>query len=142
MQRYKTLNNEWYFIVISKEQKRLGTISIYPHEILIPHWNNQKNIDSDNLKAIGIGRWIMSDEASYVEVLESVCIAKRILFMDFLVDFEPFIAHKDNLKVLQFHKRWGARIVGSSGDLQLLELHRDDYLKNKIKFENMLKEGE
>ena len=141
MQRYKTLRDEWYFIVVSKKQKRLGTISIYPNEILLPHWINQNNIDSDNLKAIGAGRWIMSDEASYLEVLESVCLVKKILFLDFLVDFEPFTVHKDNLKVLQFHKRWGANIVGNSGDLQLLELSRNDYLKNKDKFENMLKEG-
>lgn len=171
MRRYKTLDNEWYYIIEravknpvrqdelppkSLKQSRndltvqscmseaIGVISIYPNNVLPQdsdirmRWLMQHNIIRDRAKAISSGRWIMSEKADYLQVLESVYMIRNILFCEFGIDFEPFTVKNINKKVLSFHKQWGAQVVHEENELLFLELSKENFLKNKIKFEKIL----
>lgn len=137
MKHYKTLSDEWYYIVESKEGEPLGTQSIYPYPMLHPHWISEQNPSKGIL---GPGRWLMKDGLSPLIGLESDYLIKKLFFEDFNMAIEPMMIHENNTNVLSFHMKWGAKIIGWSEEEKhhLLELSKDDYEKNKPNFERML----
>ena len=60
------------------------------------------------------------------------------IIFEFGIDFEPFTVKNINKKVLSFHKQWGAQVVHEENELLFLELSKENFLKNKIKFEKIL----
>ena len=139
--RYKTLHNEWYYIVERKDGTPLGTNSIYPYPIFTEQWKDTKGYAKDDSQGmLSPGRWVMSDEANVLESLESDYLIKKIFFTNFPYDFAAQIVHKDNTKVLNFHKSWGSVEIGFEDSINhiMLNFYKKDFLKNKSKFERML----
>lgn len=122
IKKYKTLNDEWYFIIESKDGRQLGTICIY---------DIQGN-------SFGSGRWLMSDEATSQEVTEGELLMKNYGFN--LLGFENmhFDVKKDNKKVLRFHKLWQSKIVKEDDFEYFFTLSKKDFDEAKSKIEEYL----
>lgn len=141
IKHYKTLQNEWYYIVERKDGTPLGTNSIYPYPIFTEQWKDTKGyVIDDSQGMLSPGRWVMSDESSVLESLESDYLIKKLFFEHFPYDFAAQIVHKDNTRVLNFHKNWGSVEIGfeDSIDHIMLNFYKENFLKNKSKFERML----
>lgn len=134
MKRYKTLENEWYYIIENKQGKSLGTNSIYPYPKYDEWTSNYQNF------TLGTGRWLTSNETNSFESIESDILIKQVFFEEFNLDFTPMMIHKDNISVLKFHQNWGAQIIGFCDKEQqhLLILTKENYIKNKNKFSNYI----
>lgn len=148
MHNYKTLEDEWYFIIEDKSGSLLGTISAYPYPAFCPRWA-KKEIGTparlDNVKGImGTGRWLMIDNKNPMLAIESDSLIKKFLFEhlhdSFNCSIAPMIIHKNNTSVIKYQMKWGASTVGWIESLQhhMLELTREDYFKNKVYFEGII----
>lgn len=131
MKKYKDIDNEWYFIVESLDGIPIGTHSVHKQPELLEAWKG---------KNLGIGRWIMSSNATIVNTIESDYIVKKFAFEKLHINPLPMIVHKDNSSVLKFHQKWGAMIVGYSEEIQhyLLELKQDTFNSNFYLFKKYL----
>lgn len=137
MLRYKTLENEWYFIIENKKGEPIGTNSVYPYPRITKCWYDEKN---DKLGILGPGRWLLKDGLIPFESIESDLLIKKFCF-DFLkLSFLPMMIHEDNKTVLDFHKKWGAKIFDYDEELKhyLLNLEKSDYDKNLVYFNRFL----
>lgn len=134
MKRYKTLENEWYYIIENKYGEPLGTDSICIQNKYDVWKNNYGN------HILGTGRWLMSNNANSLESIETDFLVKKIFFEDFNMEYMPMMTHKDNKNVLSLHKNYGAQIVGFCDKEQqfLLILTKENYIKNKNKFTNYI----
>lgn len=115
---YKTLDNEWYFIIENKESKPIGTYRIY-------------NLKEDSFS---IGSWLMVNGVSVFEMLEGEYLAKSFAFKTTGFNKFHFEVRKENKKVIRFHKMLGAKIVGENDIDYFFECTKEDYLKNIRKF--------
>lgn len=142
MKRYKTLDNEWYFIVEDKTGEPIGTISIYPYPVYIEGWLDEEASKhyKKEVGVLGTGRWLMKSGLNPLWGIESDALVKDFFFNVLNLPFIPMIIHKDNNSVLNFQQKWGTRIIGWREDIShhMLELTREDYLKNKHFFERMV----
>lgn len=125
IQRVRSLNNEWYFIIENKEQKPLGTYRIY-------------DLRSDSFC---IGSWIMIDGCSYYETIEGEYLVKMFGFEKTGFNKFHFDVRKENQKVLRFHKLMGAKQIGETEQDILFECTKNDYLKNVRKILNFVEIG-
>ena len=64
LKRYKTLDNEWYFIIENKQHEPLGTIRIY-------------NVQDNRYTP---GSWLMKDGCSLAETFEGMLLADQTAF--------------------------------------------------------------
>jgi hypothetical protein len=136
MKNYKTLDNEWYFIIEDKEKAPIGTICIYQYPLLRDTWINPEN----NKCFLGVGRWLMKTGALPMEGSEGDYLAKKFFFETLKQCFHPMYIHEQNTTVFNFQKKWGAKVVGWNEEIKhhLLELRKEDYEKNKQYFERFL----
>lgn len=116
IKHYKTLDNEWYFIIENKENKPIGTYRIY-------------DLKQDSFS---IGSWLMVDKANPFEVIEGEYLAKCFAFNTTGFNKFHFTVMKENKKVIRFHKMLGAQIVGEDDIEYFFECTKDVYL-SKIK---------
>lgn len=119
---YKTLNNEWYFIIENKKGKPLGTVRIY-------------NVNPPNFTG---GSWLMVKDALPEETIEGDLILKEYAFNVLGFEKSCFDVRKENKKVIRYHQMCGARIVGENEIDYFFELTKKDYENIKEKLNNML----
>lgn len=124
LKRYKQLENEWYFIIENKKHEPLGTVRIY-------------NIDYSTNEYTG-GSWLMNDNSSATEVLESNLLLKEFAFQTLKFNKEKFDVRKKNIKVIRFHLLCGAEIVGEDESNYYFELTKERHLKRKEKLFSLL----
>lgn len=117
LKRYKTLTNEWYFISEDKQKKSLGTIRIYGIKGTV--WTS--------------GSWLMTDEASPNQSIETEQLCKQFAFDELGMELLRFDVRKGNKKVLRYHQLCGSKIVAENDLDYFFELTKEDYLKNKNK---------
>lgn len=113
---YKTLDNEWYFIIEDKNCKPIGTYRIY-------------DLKKDSFC---IGSWLMVEAATPEQVIEGEYLVKMFAFEKTGFDKFHFDVRKENKKVIRFHKMLGAKIVDENDIDYFFECTKEDYLK-KIK---------
>ncbi len=120
--RYKTLDDEYYFIIERKNGQPVGTICLYDlHETRCTP-----------------GSWLASDEATPAEVLESDLLLKRFAF-DYLGMQELYFdVRKRNKSVVKHHRNWGSEIVGENEVDYFFALDKGTYETNKAKFLKLL----
>ncbi len=118
IKKYKTLDNEYYFIIENKSHKPLGTIRIY-------------DITEDSFTG---GSWLMIDGAEPWEVIEGESLMKKFGFITLGFNKCVFDVRKENKKVVRYHKLTGAKIVGENDIDYFFECYKDDYLTNIKKF--------
>lgn len=142
MKRYKTLDNDWYFIIEDKNGASIGTNAVYPYPIFTENWRDKvASIHyNEEVGVMGTGRWLMVNNLNPVMGMESDILIKDFFFNVLNLPFTPMLIHKENLSVLKFHQTWGAKIIGWREDIKqhMLELTKEDYLKTKTVFERMV----
>ena len=93
--RYKGLNDEYYFIIESKDGKPLGTIRMY-------------EMSEDDFVS---GSWLMVDDALVQEVLDGNFLMLNFALNALKYKKFHFDVRKANKKVVSFHKAMGAVVV-------------------------------
>ena len=122
IRRYKSLKDEWYFLIENKKGEKLGVISIY-------------DLKPDSF---GSGRWLMSDNASPQEVIEGELLMKNYGFNVLGYPQMHFDVLKGNRKVLNFHRLWNSTPVYENEQEIFFILTKENFEKNRIKIEGML----
>lgn len=123
IKHYKTLDNEWYFIIEDKRHVSLGTVRIY-------------DIVGDSFCW---GSWLLIDGLSPVIALESALLIYEYAFYSLKFSNVHFDVRKGNVKVQRFHESFGAQRVGET-DLDIFYTYtKSDYEKIKDKFFKMAK---
>jgi len=130
--KYKSLENEWYFIIENKKEEPLGTIRIYPYPDYpkYPEYSEAGNL--------GTGSWLMKDGSSPLESIESDYLVKEFFFNVLNINFTPMEINKENKTVIVFQNKWGNKMIGDIGHSYTFRLYKDDYLKNKSYFNKFL----
>ena len=117
LKKYKTLDNEWYFIIENKQDKPIGTYRIY---------DLKEN-------SFCIGSWLMINGAKIEEVIEGDYLAKNYGFAALGFSKIHFDVRKDNIKVVRYHKMYGAKIVDENDIDYFLELTKKDFKDSEKK---------
>ncbi len=106
---------EYYFIICLKEDNLpIGTVRIYDLKI------------SPN--SFCWGSWILNYNKTRYAALESALLIYDFAFDQLGFDQCHMDIRKDNLKVIDFHKRFGVEIVGET-DLDLLGVYKKENFK-------------
>ena len=122
LKRYKTLDNEWYFIIENKRHEPLGTTRIY-------------NVCGNQYTS---GSWLMKDGSLPEETLEGSLLAREIAFEKLGFEKDCFDVCKGNKKVIRYHQIWGAKIIGENNEEFLYEYTKSSYLSVKNKLYEMI----
>ena len=116
-------NGEYYFIIEDKTSGRLGTVRIY-------------DIIEDDFSW---GSWIIINDAPYYAGVESALLIYETAFYSLGFKKSHFEVRKENLKVVDFHKRMGA-IIKSEDDLNYYFSYSiESYESVKYKYKKFLK---
>ncbi|TLD81161.1 hypothetical protein LS70_008510 [Helicobacter sp. MIT 11-5569] len=133
MERYKSLDNEWYFVIEDKQGKPIGLNSIYP--------TYNTFVIENNLAFYEFGRWIMQDGVNFLQSLESDFLVKKTFYESLnLDDKNVFTLYPANTQVLDFHLKAGAVDIGfdEKEKLKVLMLTREAYEQSKKKVFSLL----
>ncbi len=122
LKRYKTLDNEWYFIIENKRHEPLGTTRIY-------------NVCGNQYTS---GSWLMKDGSLPEETLEGALLTGQMAYEVLGFEKDCFDVRKGNKKVIRFHLSGGAKIVGEDEDNYYFEKTKENYLKIKPLYYAML----
>lgn len=118
IRQYKTLDNEWYFIIENKNSKSIGSYRLY-------------DLKEDSF---GIGSWIMINGVGMYEAIEGEFLARKFGFDVLGFNKLHFDVRKQNKKVVTFHKNMGAKIVAENEIDYFFECTKEDYLRKVKKF--------
>jgi RimJ/RimL family protein N-acetyltransferase len=90
---------EYYFIILNNStNERMGTVRLYD-------FKNEKS-------SFSWGSWILNASKTRYAAVESAMLVYQIGFKDLGFRACHFEVRKENLGVIQFHKRLGAEIIG------------------------------
>ena len=120
--RYLTLDNEWYFIVENKQHTPLGTVRIY---------------DVQGTQYTG-GSWLMKEGSTPAEVIEGSLLLRNYAFNVLGFEKDYYDVRKGNKKVLRYHKICGAKIVDENDIDCFFELTKEEFNKKKSQLLAML----
>ena len=95
IERYHQSFTDYYFIICDWQARALGTVRIY-------------NIKGDSFSW---GSWILSADTPTTAAIESALLLYDFAFYSLHYKYSHFDVRKDNLRVVEFHKRFGALIT-------------------------------
>lgn len=119
---YQASLTDYYFIITDWQQRSLGTIRIYDIRETSFCW----------------GSWILSKEAPSSAAIESALLIYDFAFFSLHYNKSHFDVRKRNTKVVDFHKRFGARTVREDELNYYFEYDRDAYLSIRRKYSRYL----
>lgn len=111
LKRYKTLDNEWYFIIENKRHEPKGTIRIY-------------GVQGTQYTS---GSWLMTDDSLPEETLEGTLLVGQMAYEVLGFEKEYFDVRKGNKKVVRFHLSGGAKIVGEDEENYYFETTKANF---------------
>ena len=111
LKRYKTLDNEWYFIIENKQHEPKGTIRLY-------------DIHDDQFTG---GSWLMVSDALPEESIEGDILTGRYAFDVLELKASVFKVFKANKKVVRYHLFSGAKIIGETDDEYTFKTTKEDF---------------
>lgn len=117
IKHYKTLDDEYYFIITDKSSNPLGTIRIY-------------DMKKDTFVS---GSWLMVDNTSLEQILEGNYLMLNFAHKVLAYDKFCFDVRKENKKVINFHQTMGAKIVDESDLDFFFESPIISYIYNLLK---------
>lgn len=111
IERYQQSLTDYYFIICDWQAKSLGTVRIY-------------DIQGDSFCW---GSWILSADAPTSAAIESALLLYDFAFYSLHYKFAHFDVRKENLSVVDFHKRFGALIIQADELDYFFNYSRDSY---------------
>lgn len=127
--------DEWYFVVTDKAGNKIGTIRIYDvidaGEVYERHkdlQNCEGSFKSEaRQKSFSWGSWIIMPQARSYGSFESAILIYRYAFEVLGFEYCHFDVRKANQKVIDFHLRFGAKIISEDEDNYYFTFHKDDF---------------
>lgn len=122
IQKYKTLTDEYYFIITNKAGESFGTIRIYDIRPNSFCW----------------GSWIVKQDAPKGIGLEAALLVYEYGFYALHFRQAHFDVRKDNSKVVDFHRRFGSEITGEDGLNFYFRFTEETYRTMRVRYERLL----
>lgn len=119
---HERLKKEYYFVITEKSGERLGTVRVYDFQDDSFSW----------------GSWIMRPGNPSYAAIESALCVYEFAFGTLGFTRCHFEVRKENLKVIAFHTRFGAIIVGNDDLNYHFELSGSDYVAVRTKYAKYL----
>ncbi|KXI22128.1 GNAT family N-acetyltransferase [Photobacterium sanguinicancri] len=113
---------EYYFIVERNDGVPCGTVRLYDF----------------NSESFCWGSWILNTEKTRYSAIESALLVYKYAFEELKFQRCHFDVRKDNIKVNQFHLKFGATKVGETGKDFLYEIYPDDVERMKVKYKKIV----
>lgn len=117
----ETRNKEFYYIIESKNEEKLGTIRIYDFRGESFCW----------------GSWIVKDNAPILTAIESALCMYQYAFETLGFKQSHFDVRKENVKVVAFHKRFGAKIIKENELDYFFSLSKEMFMQKKRRFNKL-----
>lgn len=113
---------QYYFIIETKDSKPCGTVRLY------------------DLKADSFcwGSWILNEDKTKYAALESAFLVYQFGFEGLGFKKAHFDVRKGNLKVIDFHKKFGAVETGEDEDNYYYEISQESVQRIKNKFSKII----
>lgn len=112
-------NKQFYFIIERKDGTPCGTVRVY-------------DIKNDSFRW---GSWILNEDKTRYSAIESAVMIYDFGFNSLKFNKSNFEVIKDNVKVVNFHKKFGAVVVGEDSNNYYFEITKDAVEKSKEKFQ-------
>ena len=113
---------EYYFIIVDRENEPLGTVRLYDFREDSFCW----------------GSWILKDGAPTAAAIESALMVYEIAFGRLAFQQSHFDVRKANSKVVEFHLRFGARIVGEDDLNYYFKYDKATYEATRTRYQRFL----
>lgn len=92
---------EYYFIIKrNSDDKEIGTVRLYDFK--------------NDIKSFCWGSWILNEDKIPSAALESALLVYKIAFTELGFEKSHFDVRKNNVKVINFHKKLGAQVVSEN----------------------------
>ena len=114
---------EFYFLIESKEQEKLGLVRMYDFRDNSFCW----------------GSWLIKDNAPKSTAIESALQVYEFGFYELGFKKSHFDVRKENKKVIAFHERFGAKIVNEDDLDYFFDYSKKAYEEIKIKYKRYVK---
>ncbi|MEI6348842.1 MAG: GNAT family N-acetyltransferase [Bacteroidota bacterium] len=119
LEEYKkreVLNQEYYFIIQrNSDNIPIGTVRIYDF--------------LKNENSFCWGSWILNENKTRYSALESALLIYDFAFFELGYTRCHMDIRKENMKVIEFHRKFGVNIIGETEKDLLGHYYVDDYLK-------------
>lgn len=113
---------EYYFLILGEDDEPLGTVRLYDFQGDSFCW----------------GSWILKQGAPAFAAIESALMVYEIAFGRLPFSRSHFDVRKANRKVVDFHLRFGARVVGEDALNYYFSYDRETYLATKARYGRFL----
>lgn len=120
--RREEAKQEFYFVIETKEQEKLGLVRMYDFQDDSFCW----------------GSWLIKDEAPKTTGIESALQIYEFGFNELEFQKSHFDVRKENDKVIAFHKRFGAKIVDADKLNFYFNFKKEVYEVTKKKYKRYL----
>lgn len=120
--RRENLGQEFYYIIhLNSSSIPIGTVRVYDF--------------LGERDSFSWGSWILNEKKTKYAALECVLLIYDFAFLEMGFKRCHMDMRKQNLKIIDFHKRLGAKIIGETNEDFLAHYFPEDYLKirNDIK---------
>lgn len=114
---------QFYFIIERMDGIPCGTVRIY-------------DLKSDSFCW---GSWILNEDKTRYSAVESALLVYQFGFNELGFNKCHFEVMKENIKVIEFHKKFGAVVVGEDEDNFYFEITKEDVARTSEKFKDMVK---
>lgn len=119
---YRESLTDFYFVICDWKWTRLGTIRIYDIRGSSFCW----------------GSWILAADAPTHAAVESALLLYDFAFFSLHYPKAHFDVRKQNVRVVQFHKRFGASVVDEDDANLYFEYDVESYMKIRQKYHRFL----
>jgi len=117
--------NEYYFIIQRNDtSEAIGTVRIYDF--------------LQNESSFCWGSWILNDKKTKYAALESALIIYDFAFLELGYNRCHMDIRKENHKVIDFHKRFGVKIIAESDIDYFGHYYKEDYMKIREEIHNFI----
>ncbi len=117
---------EFYFIITSLYDVPIGSVRLYDFKGDSFCW----------------GSWMVHQDAPSYTAIESALSVYEFAFYQLGFQRSHFDVRKENLKVVKFHKRFGAKEISSDTDTFYFDILKDDYETTKRRYHKFFFEVE
>lgn len=113
---------QYYFIIETKDSRNCGTVRLYDFRAESFCW----------------GSWILNEDKTKYAALESAFLVYQFGFEELGFKKSHFDVRKANLKVIDFHKKFGAVETGEDEDNYYYEISQESVQRIKNKFSKII----
>ncbi|MDU7781538.1 GNAT family N-acetyltransferase [Aeromonas caviae] len=115
-------NKQFYFIIERKDGVPCGTVRVYDIKENSFCW----------------GSWILNEDKTHYAAIESALMVYDFGFNRLGFNKSHFEVIRGNLKVVSFHKKFGAVMIGEDDDHYYFEITKASVMKCREKFKSLI----